>query len=232
MKSNKNVIGVEAVNKALEILNCFTEKNETLTVTKIANITGDHKSRISRISKSLENFGYIRKINSGEFKIGHSISRLFEVYDSSFNFKNSIKSELDFISDKLNETASFFVKHKEWRICIQTSEPKKLIKHSIEIGAKKPLNKGSSGHILSAYHDLQVEDKEKILKQCYSMSFGERDREIASVSVPIFRTKKQFLGSLTVTGHISNFNKKNCLYFLNVLRSSKIKIEKKLNKIQ
>ena len=232
MKSNKNVIGVEAVNKALEILNCFTEKNETLTITKIANITGDHKSRISRISKSLENFGYIRKINSGEFKIGHSISRLFEVYDSSFNFKNSIKSELDFISDKLNETASFFVKQKESRICIQTSEPKKLIKHSIQIGAKKPLNKGSSGHILSAYHDLQIEDKEKILKQGYSMSFGERDREIASVSVPIFRTKKQFLGSLSVTGHISNFNKKNCLYFLNVLRSSKIKIEKKLNKIQ
>jgi DNA-binding IclR family transcriptional regulator len=30
------------------------------------------------------------------------------------------------------------------------------------------------------------------------MSFGERDREIASISVPIFRTKKQFLGALTV----------------------------------
>ena len=228
MKSNKNVIGVDAVNKALEILNCFTEKNESLSVTKIANITGDHKSRISRISKSLENFGYIRKIRNGEFKIGHSISRLYEIYDSSFNLKNSIKSELDLISDKTNETASFFVKQKESRVCIQTSEPKKIIKHSIQIGAKKPLNKGSSGHILSAYYDLQIENKETILKQGYSMSFGERDREIASISVPIFRTKKQFLGALTVTGHISNFNKKNCLNFLNILRSSKIKIEKNL----
>ena len=232
MKSNKNIIGVDAVNKALEILNCFTEKNESLSITKIANITGDHKSRISRISKSLENFGYIRKIRNGEFKIGHSISRLYEIYDSSFNLKNSIKSELDFISGKTNETASFFVKQKESRVCIQTSEPKKIIKHSIQIGAKKPLNKGSSGHILSAYYDLQIENKETILKQGYSMSFGERDREIASISVPIFRTKKQFLGALTVTGHISNFNKKNCLNFLNILRSSKIKIEKKLNKIQ
>jgi DNA-binding IclR family transcriptional regulator len=232
MKSTKNIIGVEAVNKALEILNCFTERNEALTITKIANITGDHKSRISRISKSLENFGYIRKINSGEFKIGHSISRLYEIYDASFNFKNSIKSELDFISGKLNETASLFVKQKDWRVCIQTSEPKKIIKHSIQIGTKKPLDKGSSGHILSAYHNLEIRDKERILKQGYSMSFGERDREIASISVPIFRTKKQFLGSLTVTGHISNFNKKNCLYFLNILRSSKIKIEKKFNKIQ
>ena len=232
MNSNKNVIGVDAVNKALEILNCFTEKNESLSITKIANITGDHKSRISRISKSLENFGYIRKIRNGEFKIGHSISRLYEIYDSSFNLKNSIKSELDLISGKTNETASFFVKQKESRVCIQTSEPKKIIKHSIQIGAKKPLNKGSSGHILSAYHDLLIENKETILKQGYSMSFGERDREIASISVPIFRTKKQFLGALTVTGHISNFNKKNCLNFLNILRSSKIKIEKKLDKIQ
>ena len=228
----KNTLGVESVNKALEILNCFTDNNEVLTVTKIANITGDHKSRISRISKSLENFGYITKIRSGEFKIGHSISRLYEIYDSSFNFKNSIKSELDFISAKTNETASFFVKQKESRVCIQTSEPNKIIKHSIQIGVKKPLNKGSSGHILSAYHDLLIENKETILKQGYSMSFGERDREIASISVPIFKTNKQFLGALTVTGHISNFNKKNCLNFLNILRSSKIKIEKKLDKIQ
>ena len=232
MKSNKNVIGVDAVNKALEILNCFTEKNESLSITKIANITGDHKSRISRISKSLENFGYIRKIRNGEFKIGYSISRLYEIYDSSFNLKNSIKSELDFISGKTNETASFFVKQKESRVCIQTSEPKKIIKHSIQIGAKKPLNKGSSGHILSAYYDLQIENKETILKQGYSMSFGERDREIASISVPIFRTKKQFLGALTVTGHISKSNKKNCINILNILRSSKIKVEKKLDKIQ
>ena len=69
MKTNKKIIGVDAVNKALEILNCFTEKNEALTITKIANITGDHKSRISRISKSLENFGYIRKIKVVNLKL-------------------------------------------------------------------------------------------------------------------------------------------------------------------
>jgi len=64
------------------------------------------------------------------------------------------------------------------------------------------------------------------------MTFGDRDSEMASISVPIFRKKNQILGALTIAGHISNFNKKNCLNFLNILRSSKIKIEKKLNKIQ
>ena len=228
----KNIQGVESVNKALEILNCFTDNNETLTVTKIANITGDHKSRISRISKSLENYGYIRKIKSGEFKIGHSISRLYEIYESSFNLKNSIKQELDFISSKTKETASFFVKQNDVRVCIQTSAPNKSIRHLEEIGQKKPLNKGSSGHILSAYHNLEIKNKVKILKDGYSMTFGERDPEMASVSVPIFRRKKEILGSLTIAGHISNFNKKNCIYFLNTLRSSKIKIEKNLIKLR
>ena len=63
------------------------------------------------------------------------------------------------------------------------------------------------------------------------MTFGERDPEMASVSVPIFRRKKEILGSLTIAGHISNFNKKNCIYFLNTLRSSKIKIEKNMKNL-
>ena len=232
MKSYKKTIGVEAVNKALEILNCFTEKNEALTVTKIAKITGDHKSRISRISKSLENFGYIRKIKSGEYKLGHTIPRLYEIYESSFNLKNSIKAELDFISSKTKETASFFVRQNDLRVCIQSSAPNKSIRHVEEIGGKKPINKGSSGHILSAFNNLEIKDKDKVLKNGYAMTFGERDPEMASVSVPIFKSKNSLLGSLTIAGHISNFNKKNCIYFLNILRSSKVKIEKNLIKIQ
>ena len=147
MKNKKEINGVEAVNKALEILNCFTERDETLSVTKISNITGSYKSRISRISKSLENYGYLRKLNNGKLKLGNSIGRLIEIYDNSFNFKNLIKDELDLIVIKSNETASFFIKQKEDRICMLTSEPNKPIKHIIEIGAKKPLDKGSSGHI-------------------------------------------------------------------------------------
>ena len=232
MKLYKKTIGVEAVNKALEILNCFTEKNETLTITKIAKITGDHKSRISRISKSLENFGYIRKIKSGEYKIGHTIPRLYEIYESSFNLKNSIKAELDFISSKTKETASFFVRQNDLRVCIQSSAPNKSIRLLEEIGGKKPINKGSSGHILSAFNNLEIKDKDKVLKNGYAMTFGERDPEMASVSVPIFKSKNSLLGSLTIAGHISNFNKKNCIYFLNILRSSKVKIEKNLIKIQ
>ena len=39
MKNKREINGVEAVNKALEILNCFTERDETLSVTKTVSYT-------------------------------------------------------------------------------------------------------------------------------------------------------------------------------------------------
>ena len=118
------------------------------------------------------------------------------------------------------------------RVCIQSSSPNKSIRHQEVIGGKKPINKGSSGHVLSAYNNLEIKDKDDVLKNGYAMTFGERDSEMASISVPIFRKKNQILGALTIAGHISNFNKKNCISFLNVLRSSRVKIEKNLIQTQ
>ena len=224
--------GVEAVNKALEILNCFTEKREELNLTQLSKITGNYKSTTLRLSRSLENYGYLEKEPNGKYKLGPAINKLISIYDDSFNYKDLIQAQLEEITRFTNETASFFVRQKSNRICVLTSEPYKVIKHTVQIGTLKPINTGASGHILSAYHNLKIRNKDSILKNGYSMSFGERDKEIASVSVPLMSKSIKILGALTITGHISNFNKKNSLKFLNILRLSKTKIEKELKKLK
>jgi len=224
--------GVEAVNKALEILNCFTEKREELNLTQLSKITGNYKSTTLRLSRSLENYGYLEKESNGKYKLGPAINKLISVYDDSFNYKELIQAQLEEITRSTNETASFFVRQRSNRICVLTSEPYKVIKHTVQIGTLKPINTGASGHILSAYHNLKIKNKDSILKNGYSMSFGERDPEIASVSVPLMSVSIKIMGALTITGHISNFNKKNSLKFLNILRLSKTKIEKELKKLK
>ena len=76
----QNIFGVESVNKALEILNSFTESNEELSLTEISKITGEYKSRISRLSKSLEHYGFIEKKENGKFILGSSVKRLGAIY--------------------------------------------------------------------------------------------------------------------------------------------------------
>ena len=154
--------GVEAVNKALEILNCFTEKREELTLTQLSEITGNYKSTTLRLSRSLENYGYLEKEPNGRYKLGPTINKLISVYDDSFNYKELIQTQLEEITRLTNETASFFVRQRSNRVCILTSEPAKLIKHTVQIGTLKPIDKGASGHILSAYHDLKIKNKDTI----------------------------------------------------------------------
>ena len=73
-------------------------------------------------------------------KLVTTIPRLFEIYESSFNLKNSIKAELDFISSKTKETASFFVRQNDVRVCIQSSTPNKSNRLTENIiGGKKPI---------------------------------------------------------------------------------------------
>ena len=113
-------------------------------------------------------------------------------------------------------------------MCVLSSEPKKAIKHTIEIGKLKSLNIGSSGRVLGAFHGLNVKNKDQILKNGYEISFGENDKEIASITVPLFNKERNIFGVLAISGHISNFNKKNTLRFLNILRSSRTSLEKKI----
>ena len=60
----KKNAGVEAVDKALQILNAFSEKREELTLTEISKQISQYKSTTSRLCASLLKFGYIERLPS------------------------------------------------------------------------------------------------------------------------------------------------------------------------
>ena len=221
---SKQPTGVEAVDKALKVIDCFKEHKE-LTLTEISKLTKFYKSTVFRIIGSLTNSSYLIKDFDGKYCLGPSFHKLKIDYGRSSFLKENIQKELEIISNQSNETAAFFIKQKENRICMLTKLPDKIIKHNLEVGDTRPLDKGSSGKIISAFMNLKIKNKEDILNKHYAISIGDRDQEIGSVSVPLITSKDKFLGSITVSGHISNFNKKNCLRFLSILNKSRNKLE-------
>lgn len=220
--------GVEAVDKALQILNSFKQKRDELTLTEISKEIGQYKSTTSRLCNSLLNFGYIERLPNKKFKLGNAINRLINVYDDTFHVNHLIQKQLNLIKDKTNETASFWIKSYNARICILKSEPEKDMRHNLELGQPRSLERGSSGHIISTYYGLNNINKNKVLKNEYSISHGEIDPEKASVTVPILSKHKTLLGALSVSGHVSNFNRKKSFEFLNILRKSRFQLEKQV----
>src|SRR3712207_9376492 len=61
---------VEAVERALTILEAFREGEEALSLAALAEKTGFYKSTILRLAASLEGFGYLAREARGLYRLG------------------------------------------------------------------------------------------------------------------------------------------------------------------
>ena len=76
---------VEAVERALTILEAFREGEEALSLAALAEKTGFYKSTILRLAASLERFGYLARTPTGLYRLGPSLWRLGSLYRRSFD---------------------------------------------------------------------------------------------------------------------------------------------------
>ena len=58
---NKKKSGVESVDKALSILDCFVKPRQELSLTELSNSTNNYKSTTLRLCESLEKFNFLEK---------------------------------------------------------------------------------------------------------------------------------------------------------------------------
>jgi len=72
-------------------------------------------------------------------------------------------------------------------------------------GDRLPLDRGAAGAVLRAFAHTPDPSLSEVRKQVWSVSFGERDPEIASVAVPIFGTAHELKGALSVSGPRERF---------------------------
>lgn len=199
--------GVEAVERALTILDCFTANTQEISLADLSRRTEFYKSTILRMAVSLERFGYLVRGDSGMFRLGPATWRLGSRYRQSFDLADTLRPELKILCDETNETASFYIREGNNRICLYRVEPARSIRHSIDEGTSMPLDRGASGKILSAFIDSDDEHSAQIRKQGYAISLGERDSEVAAISVPLIAKTGRLVGALSVSGLITRFGK-------------------------
>lgn len=199
--------GVAAVDRALAILKAFEPGQGSLPLAEIARRTGLYKSTILRLMSSLERAGFIRRLADGQYTIGHEPLRLAQVYQASFRLRDAIHPMLEALTEESGETSSFYVIENDSRVVLFRVEPKRAVRFSIHEGDRFPLHAGASGKILRAFGPSAERGLADIREQFWAASYGERDPESASVSVPIFGMGHEFKGALTLSGPAERFNK-------------------------
>ncbi|MUG73791.1 MULTISPECIES: IclR family transcriptional regulator [Paenibacillus] len=211
---------VRAVERALDILLCFTQA-EDLSLTEIAGRVGLHKSTVHRLLASLEGKGFvIRDPASERYRLGFSIWELSANLTHSDDPALILLPEMERLRDQIGETVSLYVRDGMERVRVQAVQSNQAIRRVAPIGARLPLYVGASSKILVAFAESDEQQallrhptwppaaaSESYLQQLsevrtlgYATSVEEREPGAAAVSAPIFDRAQRLVAALAVSG--------------------------------
>ena len=216
--------GVESVERALRLLNAFNMGDNGLTLKELAQRTGLNKATILRLSASLEKFGYLNRDYDGIFFLGASLWHRSSVYRDNLQLGNIIRPALTELVKKTEETAAFHVLRGNSSVVLYCENSKRRMRYHIDEGEINPLNLGSSGKVLEAFVNPKTSQSKIIQDQGYYISHGERDPDIAGITVPILGRDSELIGVISLSGLTNRFTDDNIESFLEALMSISNKV--------
>jgi DNA-binding IclR family transcriptional regulator len=192
--------GVASVNRALSILDVFSEEDDVLTLAELAKRTGLHKSTLARLAESLEKFGYVRRPEKGGYRLGAKVRHLGLLYQKQFRTTNIVPGALRQLVAQLREGASFYIREDDHRVCLHRVDASRAVRDMIQEGDRLPLTLGAAGHVILAFSGFVGARYEAIRSRFFEESYGERDPETGAIACPVFGVDQRFVGALSVSG--------------------------------
>jgi DNA-binding IclR family transcriptional regulator len=198
---------VEAVERALSLLQCFEKPGEEVTLAALAQRSGFYKSTILRLTASLAYMGFIKRNTDGLFSLGAELRRLGALSNAKVGLESIVRPALMELVAKTQETASFYVRDGNERICLYRVNSPRSARHHLNEGARHSLDSGAAGLILRAYDPISEPDAEtaKTRTRGWANSEGGRDPDLTAVAVPLLNRQGELLGALSVSGLRSRF---------------------------
>jgi DNA-binding IclR family transcriptional regulator len=218
---------VRAVERALDILLCFTQESD-LSLTEIAAKISLHKSTVHRLLTTLEEKGFLlRNEATDKYSLGIRIWELSTHLPTLDEPAALLLPAMERLRDRLGETVSLYLRDDLERVRIQAVQSRQAIRRVAQIGARLPLSVGASSKVLAAYapHEVQVrlladaswpeavdrslylEQLKEITRCGYATSFEEREPGAAAVAVPIVGRSGKVVAALSLSGPVSRLSR-------------------------
>jgi DNA-binding IclR family transcriptional regulator len=232
---------VEAVVKALQILNCF--QNQTgLSLKQIVEMTGLNRSRVLRLAGTLQSQGFLyRDPDNGVYSLGSQVFALGKAFERQHDLISLARPFLRKSSQETGESVSLWMLDGLQRVSLAREEGTHQIRFSVDEGQRVELYAGASGKVLLAFGPPNVleeiltkqkltqvtrqtivdpedlrQELQKIREQGYAISYGERVDDSGSIAAPIFGVGNRMVCSLSVSGPSSRFQGDDFKVRLNV----------------
>lgn len=221
----KNTGRVQSIDRAVAILECFSENKSELKLSEIVNKLDLNKSTVHGLLNTLKHHGFIdQDQETQKYRLGLRFLIFSDLVISSIDVGNIASQVIERVCEEIEETVHIAMLDGLDVVYIGKMECNKSIKTSTKIGAKFPAYYTADGKIILCYMDKEklnellpdkikslttstITDKQKILKKLeeikdkgFAVDNEEVMQGLSCVAAPIINHTGAVKYSLSVTG--------------------------------
>ncbi|KKM09634.1 hypothetical protein SY88_17575 [Clostridiales bacterium PH28_bin88] len=244
--SAKNEGGIRSVQRAIDILNCFSWEKKELGLVEIATLIDLPKSTTSRMLQALTANGFLqRDANTGRYRLGTKLYYLGSIVKESMELRRIANPVMLNLRDETLETVNLYILEGTRRVCIEQVESPLGLRRLVRIGEQFPLWVGASGKVLMAHINRWDQEKvirealaassnlnpddllrqlEEIRHQGYYVSHGEREQGASAVAAPIFNSEGRVEAALAISGATARWTRDDVERFISMVQFAARKI--------
>jgi len=167
MKQNiekNSIYKVQALERALNIIDCFSFQARELSLTDVVNRTGLNKTTAKRLISNLTARGYLHQNpQSKKYQLGIRLFELGGIVFSSFSLRQATAHPMTQLQNDSGATVLLGINMEDQLVYVDKREGAGMIRISSDIGWRRPLHYGMLGMILLA--GLDIKDVRRIFKK-------------------------------------------------------------------
>lgn len=191
--------GVSAVDRALSVLTAFQRGDGEVSLAELTRRTGLIKTTVMRVALSLESYGLIRRVDGGGYRLDAEVMRLAACYQHAFGLADHVTPVLEKLARSTGETASFYTRRGEQRLCLFRVESANQIRMHVQPGDLRPMDKSAIAQVLRHF------DRGRATAAIDTPLFtsGVTDPHSAALATPVFGPGGALLGALALSGPVT-----------------------------
>ena len=162
--ANNSIYRVQALERALDILDCFNFQNRELSLSDVVNRTGLNKTTAKRLIANLTTRGYLQQDpQTRKYQLGMRLFELGGVVFSSFSLRRSAAAPMTGLQNETDATVLLGVRMEDQLVYVDKREGDGMIRISSDVGWRRPLHYGMLGMVLMA--GIESKEVDRILEK-------------------------------------------------------------------
>jgi DNA-binding IclR family transcriptional regulator len=141
---------VESLSTALKLLRFFATDRQEWRVAELALISGLRKSQVSRILRTFERYGFVRR-KDGQYELGQAFKEYASLARTGDGLVELARPVLERISKQTQATVMLKIREGAETITIDRVESQHFLRLAYPAGLRLPLNLSASGRIFLAH---------------------------------------------------------------------------------